>query len=217
MVNRLKSVIAVYNDFTLFHKYENGVLGPGTNIRMRNIKSIFKHTMLEKNQSFMSFKSIIPENILSFDPIDGNVMFYTKPEMQTLFFSKDLNLDVKPTDKFKMPFLLWNYKNENLQIFALKRKPTKDTDDLYNAPFMNVSSNGSVCMGNVKYGQETKYFEDLIDDIVFKFYNSIFTHTNNNNLLTINYLHFLKKYKNDKNVSYANLLVKSNYKIHHLL
>ena len=116
-----------------------------------------------------------------------------------------------------MPFLLWNYKNENLQIFALKRKPTKDTDDLYNAPFMNVSSNGLVCMGNVKYGQETKYFEDLIDDIVFKFYNSIFTHTNNNNLLTINYQDFLKNHKNDKNLSYAHLLVKNNFKILDLL
>ena len=50
MINQLKSVIAVYDNFTLFHKYENGVLGPGTNITMRNIKSVFKHTMLEKNQ-----------------------------------------------------------------------------------------------------------------------------------------------------------------------
>ena len=82
---------------------------------------------------------------------------------------------------------------------------------------MNVSSNGSVCMGNVKYGQETKYFEDLIDDIVFKFYNSIFTHTNNNKLLTINYQDFLKNHKNDKNLSYAHLLVKNNFKILDLL
>lgn len=216
-MNDLKAVIAVYDNFTLYHTYKNQKLGPGKNITIKNIKSIFKLSLYDNMESLMSFNKFIPENVLNFDPVEGSVIFYTKPEMRNLIFSKDLNFNVKLEDQYKMPFLLWVYKNNILSVFALKRKPTKLTDKLYNTPFLNVSSRGNVCMGNVKYGDETKYFDVLIKDIVYKFYNSVFTHTNNDNLLKMNYVKFLELHKNDKNLSYSKLLIENGLTLNDVL
>lgn len=212
--NHLKGIIACYEKHVFFHSIENGELGPATNLSMDSIRGLFKITMKDKKGSFMKFKSLIPENVLTFDSFDGSIIFYTEPMYKPLIFAETLGI---PSAYYKIPFLLWSYKNKLLSVYALKTKPKGEDDILYNAPFMNINSSGSVCMGNVKFGGEKESFEKLMEDIVDKFFNSAFTHTSNNNLLKMNYQTFLKNHANDKNLSYAKLLYPSKYKIKDLL
>lgn len=202
-MNKLKGIIAVYDKNVFFHHVEHGQMGPATNLTMDSVKSIFRMSLKNKKDTFMKFKGLIPENVLSYDSFDGSIIFYTKPCYKKMIFSK--NIDI-PAAYYKMPYLLWRYKNKHLSVYALKRKPKDEHDQLYHAPFMNVNNFGGVCMGNVKYGNEKYIFDKLMEDIVEKFFNSVFTHTNHNKILKINYQEFLKTYANDKDMSYSRLL-----------
>lgn len=214
--NNLKGIIACYDTYTFYHHVENGELGPATNLTHDNIKTIFKTTIKGAKEKimFMKWKSLIPENVLHFDIMNNSIIFYTQPTFRKLFFSDSLAIK---SANYKIPFLLWVYKNKSLSVFALKKKPTSADETLYQAPFMNISGSGSVCMGNVKYGNEENYFDFLMEDIVDKFFNSFFSHTNCDKLLKMNYLTFLEKHAEDKDFSYAKYLVETNKKISDLL
>lgn len=213
-VNKLKGVIACYNDNAFFHHMKDGNLGPATNLSNESIRLIFKSTLKGKKIQFMKFKNIIPRNVLHFDSMDGSILFYTEPSFKTLYFSKSLNI---PSAEYKIPFLLWKYRNRCLSVFALKRAPKSAEDKIFNAPFMNINASGGVCMGNVKYGNEENYYDLLMEDIVDKFFNSIFTHTGHDHLMEMNYMKFLKDYAGDKNISYSKLLIDNKQKIKDLL
>lgn len=205
--NKLIGVIACYSNISLYHEMGNdGTLGPGTNLTMENIKKIFRFTAKERKSTLMKFKGLIPENVLHFDAFDGSIVFYTKPSFRMIIFRNDLEIK---NAYYKIPYLLWVYKNRRLSVFALKKKPKDENEELFNAPFMNISENGNVCMGNVKYANEKYVFDYLMEDIVEKFFASEFTHTSHNNLVNMNYQKFLEQYANDKNLSYSKLLVPS--------
>lgn len=213
-MNKLKAVIAIYDKFSFFHHVEDGELGPANNLTMDSIKHVFLRNLKRKSDMLIGWKGIIPSNVLAFDQLSKSIMFYTEPGYRQMFFSKELDV---PNAHYKQPFLLWKYEDGKVYVFALKTKPKDEDAILYQAPFMNVSGNGGVCMGNVSFGNEEKYFDDLMEDIVEKFYNSYFTHTNCNKLLHMNYMDFLKKHAFDKDVRFAKLLVETKQKIKDLL
>ena len=205
-MSKLNGVIGCYTDFTLFHNVnKDGSLGPGTNLSINNLKKIYK-ALNFNNVKFMAFEDIIPENVLWYDQFDEAVIFYTEPQMRNLYFTDGTKI---PSGEYKMPYLLWVYKNQKLSVYALKKKPKDSKEELYQAPFMNVSSSGMVCMGNVKYGEGMNTFNELIEDIINKFFGSYFSHTQTNDLLKMNYSLFLKNHVNDRNFSYAKILVKT--------
>ena len=208
-MGKLKGILTCYEKNAFYHKYEDGQLGPAENITLRVLNKFFKLSKSDKKNSFMKFRGIIPENVLHFDIFDNSIMFYTRPQYRELFFERHLGI---PTSKYRIPFLLWIYKGRNLKVFALKSKPKIDSE-LYQAPFMNISDSGSVCMGNVKYGNEENYFDDLMQDITDKFFNSLFTHTNTDRLLKMNYLTYLKEYANKQGYNFSELLVETKYKL----
>lgn len=212
--NNLKAIITYYGNNAFFHHVNDGKVGPAMNLTDESIKLVFKSSLKGRKAEFMKFKNIIPKNVLNFDPMDGSILFYTEPCMKTLYFSKSLDI---PSGEYKVPFLLWKYSNKSLAVYALKRAPKSIEDKLFNAPFMNINQLGGVCMGNVKYGNEEKFYDILMEDIIDKFFNSVFTHTNHDNLMQMNYLTFLKEYKGNKNVSFSNLLVDSKQKIKDIL
>ena len=141
--NELKAIIAYYGQYTFYHAVENGELGPATNLTHESIKSIFKSTVkgVKEKIIFMKWKSFIPENVLHFDILNNSIIFYTKPTFKKLLFAKHTNI---PSAEYKIPFLLWKYKNRQLDVYALKKKPTSEKDILYHAPFMNINSRGNV-------------------------------------------------------------------------
>jgi len=54
-------------------------------------------------------------------------------------------------------------------VYAVKRKPTKETDQVYKAPLLNVFANGRSCPGNNKYPER-------VADIIESFFQSFFAH-----------------------------------------
>jgi len=55
-------------------------------------------------------------------------------------------------------------------VFAVKKKPTKDTDVVYNAPLCNIHEDGRSCAGTNQYPTRAA-------DIVHSFFTSFFTAT----------------------------------------
>lgn len=212
--NELKGVITCYSNNTFFHHVKDGELGPATNLTDANIKTIFKSTLKGKKIDFMKFKGIIPKNVLHFDSMDGSIIFYTEPMFKTLYFTKQLDI---PSAEYKIPFLLWKYKNKSLSVFALKKTPKSEKEKLHHAPFMNINTVGNVCMGSVSYGKEENFYDSLMEDIVEKFFDSNFSHTNHDNLLKMNYTKFLKEHAGDKNLSYSKILVENKKTIKDIL
>lgn len=54
-------------------------------------------------------------------------------------------------------------------VYAMKRKPLKETDTVYRAPLCNVFENGHTCAGNHKYPENVK---DLIDSFFRSFFSA---------------------------------------------
>ncbi len=214
-MKNLKAIIAIYDNISLFHHVEDNELGPATNLTMDSVKLLLRGISKKKIKTSISWKSIIPENVLQFNPEKRSVLFYTEPCFRKMHFR------IEKTNAFsgmwKQPFLLWKFEKETLSVWALKTKPRSEDDDLYQAPFLNVYSSGIVCMGNVDFGNEENYFDDLINDLVDQFYNSFFTHTNVDELLKMNYMDFILNHSGDKNFKFAKYLVKTNYKIKDIL
>ncbi|MBA7689612.1 hypothetical protein ES703_98120 [subsurface metagenome] len=57
-------------------------------------------------------------------------------------------------------------------VYAVKKKPTKETDIVYKAPLCNIFENGLTCPGNHRYPTR-------VADIVQSFFMSFFTTTAN--------------------------------------
>lgn len=174
----LKGLISVYDEFALFHPTTKKGIGVGRPIKASSLKNIFKFLNGNTDYSSYKFKGIISENVLNYNSDSGDITFYTKPQRRKMIFQSNLKIE---NTEYNIPYLLWNYSNHSLKIFALKSKP-KENDFLYSAPFLNVSYNGLVCMGNVRFKNNTGEFNAFIDILQDLFFNSLFTHTNNNEL-----------------------------------
>jgi len=99
----------------------------------------------EKN--FLTPKSMLGTEILSFDPIKSKVIWYTKAQVRQLYFTSNLGLN--DGSAFAPP-MLWIADRQSLYVFALlsNRRPVLNTE-IYHAPFFNIYESGNVCMGTV--------------------------------------------------------------------
>jgi len=124
-----------------------------------------------------TFKSLIPDNVLSYNIEDQeiNLIWKVKSTIRKLIFDKSLNISNK--EKIT-PHLIFKLKGKRLYVYSVKTYNIKIDSKLYYAPFHNIYENGNVCMGNVKINFNLKYIDDLINDIENKFFNSKFTHLN---------------------------------------
>jgi len=181
---KLLGVISVYSNTVLYHPKNKKGLGAGRLLKASSLKSIFK--FIEGKSEFLtySFSGFIPENVLNYNSETGKLIFWTPPQRRLLIFKDDIEIK---TQEYNIPAILWSYNGKNsLSVYALKgnKKPKLD-DAVCQAPFLNTSSNGKVCMGNVIYTNKTGKFDGYMDILQDLFYNSIFTHTNTNNLATV--------------------------------
>jgi len=85
-----------------------------------------------------------------------------------------LELDIKtPPRRFNLPlpgFIFLCSPGRPPWVFAVKKKPTKATDAVYNAPLCNIHEDGRSCAG-------THHYPERIADIVHSFFASFFTAT----------------------------------------
>lgn len=141
--------------------------------------------------SNISVGGLVPENVLyvSFNVTDVELMWYSEPQRMTLFYAPDLQI---PNGEFPLPWLVWYVCGRQLFIHASKEKPGLKTA-LYKAPFHNTSYNGLVCMGSANHALAKKFqsFNKTIETVESAFYESIFTHTQDNKITigNINQIH----------------------------
>lgn len=209
---KLLGVISVYEGFVMYHPALKTKLGAGRFLNAKSLKKIFN--FLEGKREFISysFSEFIPENVLNYNSENGSLLFWTAPQRRNMLFSGDF---IKSTD-YNLPALLWRYDGKSLSVFALKgSKKPKPNDFVYHAPFLNVNGQGRVCMGNVDFINRTgslDKFPDILQDL---FFNSLFTHTNNNTLAKVN-IHKAYEMALSPKFVWDDILVKTKIKISEL-
>lgn len=121
-------------------------------------------------------REILPGNVLfSGSGIQGPVIWFTRKTTMPLFFTDSLDID---SGIASIPAMVWKVDGRRLSVFALAsdKRPT-GSSKLYNAPFFNIHSDGSVCLGTV----DTKLNHiasllDLMSTWQEFFFNSRFSH-----------------------------------------
>ncbi len=156
---------------------KQGQLCEGKPLKQDTIQAMLD-VFFDERQNRSDFKGLIPENVLKFEILPGgnyHMIWYRPEEKRYIHFAKDLHLK---SGMAWMPAMIYSVDSNNLDVFALNssERPT-ETTRLFYAPFHNVSSNGSVCLGSAKvkkpsnktFSNVIKYWEDM-------FWMSEFTH-----------------------------------------
>lgn len=114
---------------------------------------------------------------ISKDSLD--IWWASEPQKIKMFFSKKNSIK---TGSYNMPGLVWNYKNRQLYVYAVKSKINAHMQ-MFRAPLLNVSSTGLVCLGSTKIeiNKSSNSLDVIAKDIEKSFFNSEFTHINDSN------------------------------------
>lgn len=158
---------------------DSGAMMEGKPLMEDTINSIVD-VFFDERQNKIKVGGLLPENIVSFDPLPGgnyHMTWYRPAEIRVLHFEAALKLN---TGKMWVPAMYYVVSRNRLFVFAMKKntRPVANTI-LYRAPFFNVADNGDVCLGSAKVKRPTvnsyenimKYWEDL-------FWLSKFSHLN---------------------------------------
>lgn len=98
------------------------------------------------------------------------VAIYEAPRTRILAMQTDIK---KPPKRYNIPLpglIFLCQPGVPPWVFAVKKKPTKETDVVYAAPVANVFSNGRTCPGSHKY-------PNRVADMVESFFTSFFSPT----------------------------------------
>lgn len=98
------------------------------------------------------------------------VAIYDEPQVRPLALLLDVG---KPPIRFKVPLpglIFLCRPGSPPWVYAVKKKPTKETDTIYKAPLANVFANGRTCPGSHE-------FPVRVADIVQSFFMSFFSAT----------------------------------------
>jgi len=204
----LQQILAVYGNRIVVHNYlENDTLGAGQPLTVESAKGIFSFIRGSEFEERFCFKGIIPPNVLKFNAETPSVIWTTEASVKQLHFQEDLPIN---TGFYPVPRLLWKLKQSSLYVFAIGEEELNGATKLYQAPFLNVSADGSVCMGSSDFKSKSRYYDLNIQKAENGFFNSIFTHTNTDVLLKVNIVDAMNEMAEKKNKVFDNsLLVES--------
>lgn len=115
---------------------------------------------------------LLPQNTLWWQNTRGGpvVAVYIEPQIRKLALLRDVT---SPPERFEVPlpgFIFLCSQGRPPWLYAVKKKPTKETDTIYKAPLCNVHDNGMSCGGDHKY-------PPLLSDIPHSFFVSFFSPT----------------------------------------
>lgn len=188
----LEAVIAMYGEKLVYYKYlsSEGRLTAPQPMTAKAFKDIFKFVNDVDVNSIYSFKGgIIPKNVLLYKTDDKRIVWFTPKGQRQLIYGAKLPLE---TGLYPVPALVWSLNNTSLSVFAVTEQPDNQDAKLYNAPFFNVYTDGRICMGSAKYTSQSNFYEDIMQKAESGFYNSVFTHTNHNELVKGNFTEIQK-------------------------
>ena len=123
--------------------------------------------------SELSFSTgLLPAETLWWQNTRGGPLYalYDAPQTRVLTLQTDLK---KPPKRFKVPlpgFLFLCSPGQMPWVFAVKKKPTKETDIVYRAPLANIFNNGRSCPGSHRY-------PNRVNDMIHSFFVSFFSST----------------------------------------
>lgn len=185
----LDYILAGYGNKMMYHKYERGKLSAGAPLTMDTAKKVFKFLNSKVSDISYRFRGLIPKNVLKFSTEDKYIIWQTPSRMQhVLYKQKHMT-----SGNYIIPALVWVLIDNSLYMYAVSKTVTKETDKLYQAPFFNLGSGGSVCMGSAKFTSPSHYYEDIMKKVEAGFWTSYFTHTNCDDLLTVNFLEWAEQ------------------------
>jgi len=98
------------------------------------------------------------------------IAIYDEPQVRLLTLLDDVSASPR---RFKVPlpgFIFLCQPGSAPWVYAVKKKPTKETDTVYKAPLANIFATGKTCPG-------THEFTTRVADIVQSFFTSFFSPT----------------------------------------
>ena len=123
--------------------------------------------------SDLSFGSgLLPPNTLWWSNTRRGPIFalYVEPKIRKFALLVDAN---KPPRRFTLPmpgFIFLCTPGQAPWVFAVKKRPTKETDVVYRSPLCNIHENGRSCAGTHRY-------PNRVADMVNSFFTSFYTAT----------------------------------------
>jgi PRTRC genetic system protein B len=164
-------------------------------------KEFFKEigkSYLESNQqayTYSIFEKGKPVKMIAFkiNGKDDSILFMTSPQKRMILFQ-----DNKHSGYYPLPALVWKAnKTNNLRVFAVtNHQEINEKSPLFMAPFMNLASNGSVCLGSSYWPESFKEnIYSVCKVITNSFFDSKFTHFNVQKVTQSNYFTLFDKLK----------------------
>lgn len=116
-----------------------------------------------------TIKGIMPANLLSYSALPGgkySMVWYRQSEYRNIYFAEQLHIQ---SGRANVPAMIYKVENGSLNVFAFLGGDVSEETKLYRAPFHNVSTDGTVCLGSGKVKKPTvktyesvmKYWEDM--------------------------------------------------------
>lgn len=125
-----------------------------------NVLKDIASSYIKSNGWKMEHDGLIPEHLLYGKSSIGQsiVIWYRPAMMRSLNFSS--HLQIKGNHTVSVPATLYVAVNTNLYVFALMTdERPKTSTKLYKAPFFNIYTEGTVCLGTAPVGKRTNSFE----------------------------------------------------------
>jgi len=112
----------------------------------------------------------LPENTLWWSNDDDGPLFaiYVEEGIRKVALQTDIE---KPVERFSIPLppLIFLCRPGMAPwVFSVKKRPAKETDEVFKAPLANIFANGRSCPGNNRYPER-------IQDVVESFFTSFFS------------------------------------------
>jgi len=159
--------------------------------------------------SELSFGSgLLPPQTLWWENTRNGPIFalYEEPKVRRLALQESVS---DPPRRFKIPLpglIFLCSPGKPPWVFAVKKKPTKESDIVYKAPLCNVYDNGRSCPGNNRYPTRAA---DIVESFFISFFTSAADVRNrsvkfsNNIILLWDYLDKKKRFPNDDLVKHG--------------
>lgn len=121
----------------------------------------------------------IPTNMLWSDTRKGyeKYVWYNPPQKRMMFFKESLHIE---NAEYNLPGVIYEVRDERMNIYAYIDKELKPETELYAAPFFNVTGS-SVCLGSAKIDKPTEItYDKLLEYWEKKFWLTEFSHLGGN-------------------------------------
>lgn len=164
-------------DESYYMEYRNirkGKFGAGRPMKERDMAKLISNMRRFNKQLNNGLHGEVPNNVLFCDTDVDNVrlVWYHPIEYRFLYFTPSLDI---PNGEMEVPGLVYCVKGNSLSVYAYKGQKPKKV--LYRAPFMNVYSDGRICLGNAKVVKpEERTFGNVMEYWEKMFWLSEFSH-----------------------------------------